>query len=595
MITSKELRQKYLEFFKSKGHKVIPSASLVPENDPTALFISAGMQPLVPYLMGESHPEGKRLTSVQKCVRTGDIDEVGDNSHVTFLEMLGNWSLGDYFKEESIEMSFEFLTSKKYLGLPKEKLAVTVFKGDEEIQKDNESVDFWKSVGLSGDRIGYLGKEDNWWPEGGKNPGPQGPDTEIFYFVGEGDIPPEKSNPETDEKNWMEIWNNVFMQFNKTKELKLEPLKQKNVDTGMGLERTVAVINGFKDVYEIDTIKPIIEKVEEISGKKYDSETKLSFRVIADHIRTATMIMGDSNGVSPSNVDQGYIVRRLIRRAIRHGKTLGINEVFCFKIAEVVIEQMKDAYPEVKENQDFIINQLTLEEEKFRKTLEKGIKHFNTTTSQHNNTVKKITAEEAFNLYQSYGFPIEMITELAKDKGLEVDVNGFEEEMKKHQDLSRTGAEKKFKGGMADTGDESKKLHTATHLLHTALRKVLGDHVEQKGSNITADRLRFDFSHPEKLTDKEKEKVEGLVNAVIDQAVPIIQEEMTVEEAKAEGAIGLFGDKYGSKVKVYTIGEFSKEICGGPHMANTSELGHFKIKKEKASSAGIRRIKAVLK
>jgi len=603
MFTSKELRQKYLKFFESKGHKVIASASVM-SSDPTTLFTTAGMQPLVPYLTGESHPEGKRLVSVQKCVRTGDVDEVGDNSHVTFIEMLGNWSLGDYFKGESIKMSFEFLTSKKYLGLDVKKLAVTVFKGDSDAEKDSESVEFWKSAGIAENRIGYLGKTDNWWPEGGKNAGPQGPDTEIFYWVGESEFPSEKSNPETDEKNWMEIWNNVFMQFNKTKDLKLEPLAQKNVDTGMGLERTVAVLNGFKDVYEIDTIKSIIEKVEEISGKKYDRGTdtlSIPFRIIADHIRTVTMIMGDDNGVSPSNVDQGYIVRRLIRRAIRHGKNLGIGEVFCFKVAKVVIEQMKDVYPEIKQNQDFIINQLTLEEEKFRKTLEKGLKEFDKILNgfkiqeeKTGNKVTEISAKLVFKLFDTYGFPFEMTEELAKENELEVDKKGFDEAFKKHQDLSRSGAEKKFKGGMADTGDESKKLHTATHLLHAALRRVLGDHVEQKGSNITADRLRFDFSHGEKLTDEEKEKVEGLVNSVIDQAVPITCEEMTVDEAREQGAIGLFGDKYGSKVKVYTVGEFSKEICGGPHMANTSELGHFKIKKEKASSAGIRRIKAVL-
>jgi len=604
MITSKELRQKYLEFFELKGHKIVASASVM-SSDPTTLFTSAGMQPLVPYLMGQSHPEGKRLVSVQKCIRTGDIDEVGDNSHMTFFEMLGNWSLGDYFKEESIQMSYEFLTSKDYLGLDKEKLAVTVFKGDDDAEKDNESVEFWKSAGIPDNRIGFLGKEDNWWPGGGKNPGPQGPDTEIFYWVGESEFPPSESNPETDEKNWMEIWNNVFMQFNKTKELKLEPLAQKNVDTGMGLERTVAVLNGFKDVYEVDTIKPIIEKIEEISNKKYISTENStyfkSFRIISDHIRTATMIMGDNNGISPSNVDQGYIVRRLIRRAIRHGKNIGINEVFCFKVAEVVIKQMKDIYPEVKQNQDFIINQLTLEEEKFRKTLEKGLKEFDKILNgfkiqeeKTGNKVIEISTKLVFKLFDTYGFPFEMTEELAKENNLAVDKQKFDEAFKKHQDLSRAGAEKKFKGGMADTGDESKKLHTATHLLHAALRKVLGNHVEQKGSNITADRLRFDFSHGEKLTDEEKEKVEGLVNAVIDQAVPIIQEEMTVDEAKSAGAIGLFGDKYGEKVKVYTAGEFSKEICGGPHMENTSELGHFKIKKEQASSAGIRRIKAVL-
>jgi len=597
MITTKELRQKYLEFFKSKEHKIIPSASLIPENDPTILFTTAGMHPLVPYLMGEAHPEGNKLVNVQKCIRTIDIDEVGDISHGTFFEMLGNWSLGDYFKKESIEMSWEFLTSKQWLGLDKEKLAITVFGGNVNAPKDEESVEIWKSVSeLSDDRIAYL--EDNWWGPAGIT-GPCGPDTEIFYWVGNG-IPPINSNPKTDEDNWLEIWNNVFMQYNKTVENKYEPLEQKNVDTGMGLDRTVMVLNGYHDIFQIDTLWPIIQKLEEISGKEYIESTEVtkSMRIIVDHVRASVMIMGDRNGMTPSNVDQGYVVRKLIRRAIHQAHTIGVNENFTSTLAKVVIEIFEDIYPDVKQREDIILNEIAKEESKFRNTLEKGLIKLDELVKENPNN--ELTGVVVFHLYQSYGFPIELSFEVAKNKKykLEKESNALSKELKilldEHRKKSRQGAEKKFKGGLADEGEASKKYHTATHLLHIALRKVLGNHVEQKGSNITGERMRFDFSHGEKLTDEQKEEVEKIVNMAIESDYPISCEEMTVDEAKKQGAIGLFENKYGSKVKVYSIGDFSKEICGGPHVEHTGILGEFKIKKEKASSSGIRRIKAIL-
>ena len=581
-MTTNELRQKYLNFFKSKGHAIIPSASLIPENDPSVLFSTAGMHPLVPYLMGEKHPAGTTLASVQKCVRTGDIDEVGDNTHGTFFEMLGNWSLGDYFKKEAIEMSFEFLT--KELNIPIEKLAFTVFEGDDDADKDVESAEFWKSHGVLSDRIQALNKEENWWPAGGKNPGPQGPDTEIFYWASD-EPAPEKFDPEDD--TWIEIWNNVFMQFNKT-DKGYEPLKQKNVDTGMGLERTVAVLNGIDDLYQIDIYVPIIKKIEEITGLKY-SDKKREFRIVADHIRSAVMIMGDRNGIAPSNLDQGYIVRRLIRRAVRFGKILGIDKAFTHEVAEVVLVQMSAVYDDVKENHDNVLNQLKAEEEKFAKTLEKGLKEFEKMSSDN-----KISGAEAFILFSTYGFPLEMTQELAAEKGVTIDEVEFEKEMKKHQEASKKGSEQKFKGGLADSGEETARLHTATHLLQAALRKVLGDHVAQKGSNITTERLRFDFTHDEKLTDEQKQEVEKLVNEWIKADYEVNCEELSFDEAKNKGAIGLFEDKYGDQVKVYSIDEISCEMCGGPHAKRTGELGHFKIKKEKASSAGVRRIKAVL-
>ena len=614
MLTSNQLRQKYFDFFSSKGHVVIPSASLIPENDPTALFIMAGMHPLVPFLMGEKHPSGTRLVNVQKCIRTGDIDEVGDQSHVTFFEMLGNWSLGDYFKSEAIEWSWEFLTSPQWLGLDKKKLAVTVFGGDErypDLPIDEESVKYWQKIGVPNDKIakmkgGVVERENNWWGPAGQT-GPCGPSTEMFYWVGDSEYPPKSSNPGTDEENWLEIWNDVLMEYNKEVDGSFKPLEKKNIDTGMGLDRTLKVINGLADVYQIDTLWPLIQGLEAISAKEYieSSETIKAMRIICDHIRAATMIIGDQMGVAPSNMDQGYIVRRLIRRAVRQGHVLGINENFCSKIAIKTIEIFEDVYPEIKNNEKFILNEIAKEESKFRNTLENGIKNFELKIK--NLDGKTIPANIAFDLYQSYGFPIEMTAELAQEKGLEVDIDGFDKEMKKHQELSRQGAGDKFKGGLADESEMSKKYHTATHLLQAALRKVLGEHVQQKGSNINAQRLRFDFSHGEKLTDEQKEEIEKLVNMAIKKDYLVSFQEMTVSEAKESGAIGLFEDRYENKVKVYTVGDpkhspyvdknsftFSKEICGGPHVKHVGELGKFRIKKEKASSSGVRRIKAVL-
>ncbi|MBT3816776.1 MAG: alanine--tRNA ligase [Candidatus Magasanikbacteria bacterium] len=611
-MTTKELRQKYLEFFEKKGHSIISSASLIPENDPTVLFTTAGMHPLVPYLMGEKHPEGKRVTSVQKCIRTGDIDEVGDNSHLTFFEMLGNWSLGDYFKKEAIEWSYEFLTSKDYLGIDPKKLAVTVFEGDEDAPLDTEAKQAWLDLGISEEKISALPKKDNWWGPAGQT-GPCGPDSEMFYWVGEGEFPPEGSNVATDEDNWMEIWNDVFMQYNKNIDGSFTASEQKNVDTGMGVERVVALLNGYKEVYKVDTLWPIVEVVENLSGKKYEEET-LSMRVIVDHLRAATMIMGDNLGLAPSNVDQGYVVRKLIRRSIRHGKKLGIDTNFCGEVASKAIEVLGSEYTELEKNKDFVLREIKKEEEQFRKTLESGIKEFEKLLKgfqmafeKTNRKITEISGKQAFKLYDTYGFPYEMTEELAHEHDLTVDKAGFDSAFEKHQELSRKGAEQKFKGGMADTGEMSVKYHTTTHLLHVALKRVLGDHVAQKGSNITADRLRFDFTHGEKMTPEERTEVETLVNAAIARDYPISFTEMTVEEAKAQGAIGLFGDKYGEKVKVYTVGDpagmaegnpesdtFSKEICGGPHVESTGVLGKFRIKKEESSSAGIRRVKGVL-
>ena len=604
MITSKQLRQKYLDFFsaqggsasggKSKGHTIIPSASLIPENDPSILFTTAGMHPLIPFLMGEKHAAGKRLTNVQKCVRLQDIDEVGDNRHETFFEMMGNWSLGDYFKEDAIKMSWEFLTSPKCLGLDPKKLAVSVFAGDEDSPRDEESARVWKSVGMPEERIAYLPKKNNWWIAGAT--GPCGPDTEMFYWKGESEFPPAKSNPGNDEDNWLEIWNDVFMQYNKKSDGVYEQLKQKNVDTGMGLERTLVTLNGFDDVFQVDTFWPIILKIEEISGHEYaeGGEVTKSMRVVADHIRTATMIMGDDKGIAPSNVDQGYIVRRLIRRAVRHGKILGIKENFCSKIAEEVIKIFADVYPEVERNKQFVIVEIAKEESKFRNTLEAGIKKFDEEIRDKKLETREINGKDAFDLYQSFGFPLEMTVELAKEAGLSVDVVGFEEEMKKHQELSRAGAEQKFRGGLADTSEISTKYHTATHLLLAALNKALGEGIYQRGSNITAERLRFDFNWPEKLTTEQIRTVEDLVNEKIQEDLPVVMTEMPKENAFKEVKVSFDPSKYPDMVKVYKIADFSVELCGGPHVEHIGVLGKFRIVKEEASSAGVRRIKAIL-
>ena len=591
-MTSGELRSMWLNFFKSKGHAVIPSASVIPENDPTVLFTTAGMHPLVPYLLGSKHPAGTRLTDVQKCIRTGDIDEVGDASHLTFFEMLGNWSLGDYFKKEMIAWSWEFLTSPEYLGLDKDKLAFTVFEGEGDIPRDEEAANYWMENGVKKENIYFLPREHNWWGPAGQT-GPCGPDTEMFIIK---DQPPCGPNcsPACSCGRFLEIWNDVFMQYNKQKDGTFIPLKQKNVDTGMGLERTICVLTGKKTVYETDAFTDILAKIAELSGKEYgaDEETTKAFRIIADHMRTSTFILGDDRGVSPSNTDQGYILRRLIRRAVRYGMQLGMPDGFTCEIAKVIINQYKNAYPELERNAAFVIDQLTLEEGRFARTLKQGNKEFDKVASRAADG--KIDGETAFHLYDTYGFPIEMTVELAKERNLTVDTAGFEEAFRKHQELSHQGAEQKFKGGLADTSEETARLHTATHLLHAALRKVLGDEVAQKGSNITAERLRFDFSFGRKVTKDELAQVEKMVNEAIQAKVPVVCEEMTVPEAKEKGAIGLFESKYGEKVRTYKMGDYSFEICGGPHAQNTGDLGTFKIQKEESSSAGVRRIKAVL-
>ena len=589
---SADLRAMFLKFFQDHGHAVISSASVIPENDPTVLFTTAGMHPLVPYLMGQKHPAGTRLTDVQKCVRTGDIEDVGDFSHLTFFEMLGNWSLGDYFKKEMIPWSWEFLTSEKYLGLPKDRLAFTVFAGDKDCPRDEESANLWRSCGVADDHIFYLPKENNWWGPAGVT-GPCGPDTEMFIITDKEPCGPDCS-PACSCGRYLEIWNDVFMQYNKKEDGTFEPLAQKNVDTGMGLERTICVLNGKKSVYETDLFENILGKIAELSGKTYgeDEATTKAFRIIADHMRTSTFIMGDDRGVSPANVDQGYVLRRLIRRAVRYGMEIGMPEGFTGEIAKVIIEQYKDVYPELKRNEAFVLDQLALEETRFAKTLKQGNREFEKLAQRVKDG--RIDGESAFHLYDTYGFPVEMTCELAKDAGLTVDMEGFKECFKKHQATSQAGAEQRFKGGLADHSAQSARLHTATHLLHAALRKVLGDEVAQKGSNITAERLRFDFSFGRKMTKEEIAEVERLVNEAIDAHAPIVCEEMTVPEAQAQGAIGLFTSKYGENVKVYTMGPYSKEICGGPHATNTGDLKNFKIQKEESSSAGVRRIKAVI-
>ncbi len=653
-----QLRSLFLKFYQEHGHAVIPSASVIPENDPTVLFTTAGMHPLVPYLLGEKHPMGTRLTDVQKCIRTGDIDEVGDSSHCTFFEMLGNWSLGDYFKKEAIAWSWEFLTSPKWLGIDKDRLAFSVFGGDDSVPRDDEAANYWKQNGVAEDHIFFLPRKNNWWGPAGTT-GPCGPDTEMFIITDKPACGPNCS-PACDCGRYLEIWNDVFMQYNKQADGSYIPLVQKNVDTGMGLERTIGVLTGAKSVYETDLFSDIIAKIAELSGKTYnpDDEYTRSFRIVADHMRTATIIIGDDRGVTPSNVDQGYVLRRLIRRAVRHGMKLGLPEGSTCEIAKVIIHQYENVYPELKRNEANILEQLRLEEERFQRTLKQGLREFDKVLNNINrvnaamaalktavaekadtaealknaistlrptpemsemlNTLKAaqesgalpenivdqidafmksmtvIDGRTAFKLYDTYGYPIELTVELAGENGLTVDEKGFDERFKAHQEKSHAGAEQRFKGGLADHTEETTKLHTATHLLQAALRKVLGPEVNQKGSNITAERLRFDFSFPRKMTDEEKKETEKLVNEYIAAAVPITCEEMTVDEAKAQGATGLFESKYGERVKVYTMGPFSKEICGGPHASNTGDLKSFKIVKEEASSAGVRRIKAVI-
>ena len=575
----KQLIKKYVNYFKKQGHKEILNSSLIPENDPTVLFTTAGMHPLIPFLMGRKHPSGKRLVNVQRCIRTGDIEEVGNETHHTFFEMLGNWSLGDYWKEDAIKYTYEFLT--KELEIDHDRLAVTCYKGDKDVKKDNEAAEIWKGLGFNDDRIAFLGRADNWWGPAGKT-GPCGPDTEIFYWKSDKNVP-KKFDVRDD--NWVEIGNDVLMQYVKDEKGKYNDAKQKTIDFGGGVERMIMTLNGLEDGYLAEHFKPLIDKIEELSGKKYE-DNKKPMRIIADHIKAAVFIIAD--GIVPGNSEQGYILRRLIRRAVRHGKKLGLVN-FLENVAGVVFD-IYDDYKHLKSNKKKILEELEKEENKFLETLDKGIRNFEKITKD----AKKIDGRSAFLLYQSYGFPIEMILELAKEKRIKVDEKGFEKENKKHQELSRTASKGKFASGLADNGLETTRLHTATHLLHTALRKVLGDNVQQKGSNITPDRLRFDFSFDRKMTDSEKKKVEDLVNGAISKKLDVSSEEMSPKEAKKSGALGFFGEKYGDKVSVYTVKGFSKEICTGPHVKNTSELGKFKIKKEESSSSGVRRIKGVL-
>ncbi|OGV48334.1 MAG: alanine--tRNA ligase [Lentisphaerae bacterium GWF2_44_16] len=589
-MNAKELRKKYIDFFVKKGHAVTKSAPLVPDNDPTVLFTTAGMHPLVPFLLGEKHPLGKRLVNYQKCIRTGDIDEVGDPVHLTFFEMLGNWSLGDYFKKEAIEFSFEFLSSPEWLGIPLDKLAVTVFAGDDDAPFDEEAYNLWKKLGIPENRIAKRPKKDNWWGPAGQT-GPCGPDTEMFYWTGK-NPPSEIFTP--DDRLWVEIWNDVFMQYNKTAEGRYEPLLQPNVDTGMGVERVTAVLQGKASCYETELFAPLFAKLDEIRGISAPNERSNSERIIVEHMRASAFIMAD--GVAPGNIDQSYVLRRLIRRAIREARKTGLQGAFTETMAKVVIAEYSDVYPELSVNSAKILEDLDREEKQFEQTLEKGTREFEKLISRvppHIQT-KIISGKNAFFLYETYGFPIELTEEMAAERGFKVDKDGFNAAYEKHQELSRKGAEQKFKGGLADNSETTAKLHTATHILHTALRKILGEHVAQKGSNITADRLRFDFSHHDKMSEEEIAEVEKIVNEVIGRNLSIECREMTVEEAKNQGAIGLFGDRYGEKVKVFSIGDFSMEICGGPHAQNTGSLGKFKISKEESSSRGVRRIKAVL-
>jgi len=585
-MTSQELIDKYLEFFRQRGHAVIPAASLIPENDPTVLFTTAGMHPLVPYLLGNPHPAGKRLVDVQPCFRTSDIDEVGDDTHLTFFEMLGNWSLGDYFKDQAIQYSFEFLTDAKWLGIPLKNLAVTVFVGDANAPRDDESAEIWHSLGVPAQRIAYLGKEDNWWGPSGQT-GPCGPDTEMFFWTGD-EPAPNKYDPK--DKHWVEIWNDVFMQYRKTEEGTYLPTEQKNVDTGMGVERTLVALNGVQSPFATELFSDALTLVRQ-HARRQDSRAE---RVIVDHVRAAMMILADPSGLVPANVERGYVLRRLIRRAVRFGHQLGINRQFTFNIADVFIAQLGVRYPWVSQRAGFIREQLKLEEGRFSETLERGMKQLERRLRRSPDGCV-LSGDDAFDLFQSYGFPIELTEEVGHERGWLVDRAAFDAALGRHQEKSRTAAAGRFRSGLADTSTETTKLHTATHLLQAALRKVLGQHVEQKGSNITPERLRFDFSHPTKMTDEEIKRVEDSVNEQIRRQLDVTREEMSPQEAKDSGALGFFGHKYTGRVSVYSVGDFSQEICTGPHVGNTAELGRFRILKEEACSAGIRRVKATVK
>ncbi len=586
-MTHAELRQKFLDFFAARGHAVIPSAPLVPLNDPTVLFTTAGMHPLVPYLLGEPHPEGTRLADVQKCVRTGDIDEVGDDTHLTFFEMLGNWSLGDYFKEDAIAWSFEFLTSPDWLGIPLTRLAFTCFAGDDAAPKDDEAARIWTQLGVPETRIAFLGRDDNWWGPAGET-GPCGPDTEMFYWVGNPDDPllAQPFQETHDDPRWVEIWNDVFMQYRKTESGTFEPLTQQNVDTGMGVERTLAVLNGVRTVYETEPFVPVMAAIR-AGASQYDERRA---RIVADHTRAAAFIIAD--GVDPSNKDRGYVLRRLLRRAMLNAHQMGMHETWYVAVHHAVQQALGSAWPELVANDERIQEVIAAEAAKFHATLEKGLKEFE--------KLQVLDGKAAFDLYQTYGFPFELTRELAQARGFTIDEAAYQKEIAMHQSQSRTASAGQFKGGLADHSEVVTRYHTATHLLNAALRRVLGDHVMQKGSNINAERTRFDFSHPTKLTDEQKHEVEVLVNSWIERDLPVMRQEMPLADARKLGAIGAFGEKYGDVVSVYTVedpdsGEvISREFCGGPHVTHTGTIGHFRIIKEEAVSAGVRRIKATI-
>jgi len=593
-MTAKELRRKYIEFFTRHDHAEISGKSLIPENDPTVLFTTAGMHPLVPFILGEPHPAGQRLVNVQKCIRTGDIDEVGDESHLTFFEMLGNWSLGDYFKDGAIRLSWEFLTSTEWLGIDPDAISITVFAGDDEVSRDDESAAVWQSVGVPQERIYYLGRSDNWWGPAGQT-GPCGPDSEMFIDTGKPGTP--ESRPGVSDGKYLEIWNDVFMQYNKDGDGNYAPLERKCVDTGMGVERTIAILQGKRSVYDTEVFQPIIRKIEELTGLTYgqDDDRDRSIRIIADHVRTATFVLGDENPTVPSNLAQGYVLRRLIRRAMRHGRKLGLDGEFLLEPAKVVIDIYQDPYVLLQRQRETILSELAGEEERFLKTLQNGEREFEKMVPNLlKNPKKEIPGRLAFKLYDTYGFPLEITQELAAENGLTVDVPGFDEAFEKHRQRSKSDANQTFKGGLADHSAMTTALHTATHLMHQALRDVLGTHVSQKGSNITPERLRFDFSHPDKMTDEEIQRVEEIVNSKIKDDLPVTIQTTTLEKAQEAGALAFFGDRYDEVVKVYSIGDYSREVCGGPHVDHTAVLGSFKILKEQSSSRGVRRIKAVI-
>lgn len=592
-MTANELRKAYVDFFVSKDHVQISGASLIPENDPTVLFTTAGMHPLVPYILGAPHPAGNKLVDYQKCIRTGDIDSVGDPHHLTCFEMLGNWSLGAYFKEEMIKYSYEFLTT--VLEIDPKNLSVTVFEGDADVPRDEEAAKVWESLGIDKERIFFMPREDNWWGPAGTT-GPCGPDSEMFIDTGRESCSPD-CKPGCKCGKYFEIWNDVFMGYHKTEDGSYQEMERKCIDTGMGIERTIAILQGKKSVYETEVFQPIIKEIELLSEKKYgdDEDSDNSIRIVADHIRTSVFILGDQNGMAPSNVGQGYILRRLIRRAVRHGQKLGINGEFLAKLAKVVVALYEEAYPEMKDRTDFIYTELAKEELKFGETLEKGEREFSKLIPNlMKGNSRTISGRLAFKLYDTYGFPVELTIELAKEHGFDVDKKGFDEAFEKHQEISRAGAEGQFKGGLQDHSEQTTALHTATHLLHEALSRVLGGYVKQLGSNITAERLRFDFNNPAPLTKEQLSEVERIVNEVIGKDLPVVCETMTLDEAHKRGAAAQFESRYGENVTVYTIGDFSAEVCGGPHVKHTGELGHFKIVKEQSSSAGVRRIKAIL-